>query len=477
MGAEARELDRRRPSAVESVARGALGMVKVAVIGTGYVGTVAAVSFAAVGHPVVGIENDEHKLSALRSGAVPFYEPGLADLLRDVATAGRLTFTSDLAGAVSSADVVFICVGTPPGPDGRPDLTALRLASRAVGEAASGRTVVITKSTVPIGWGAELAAILDDASEGGDADLAVVSNPEFLREGTAVGDFLYPDRVVLGGEDRDAVDLVAGLYRPILEQSFPQGNRLLRPALIRTDTATAETIKYAANGFLAMKITYINEISRICDTAGADVEMVAEAVGLDHRIERKYLGAGIGFGGSCFGKDLQALTTFGDDHRIPLPVLSAVNPSNQIQRHQVVDKLRSGLGSLRDRRIALLGLAYKPDTDDLRDAPSVTIAAALLGEGADVVAYDPVVKHVEELPQLLTEANAYEAVTGADAVVLTTEWKEFAALDFVAVASLMRGDLLVDGRNWLDPAAVAASGLRYDAMGRRAYQRGDGPAG
>ena len=440
---------------------GALG---VAVIGSGYVGTVAAVAFAVLGHQVTGIESDPDKLSALRGGNVPFHEPGLEAMLREAVASGRLGFTDDLASGVARADVVFICVGTPPGADGRPDLTALETASRAVAEAATGRTVVITKSTVPIGWGAELRRLIADVGTSGDT--TVVSNPEFLREGSAVDDFLYPDRVVLGGEDPESVALLTELYRPIIEQSFPAGRPGLEPVLVSTDTATAETIKYASNGFLATKIAYINEIARICDRAGADVQTVADAMGLDHRIERRYLGAGIGYGGSCFSKDLEALIWFGDDHGIVLPILEAVNPSNEVQRSTVVDKLHIGLGGLAGKRIALLGLAYKTNTDDLRDAPAITIARAAMDEGATVIGYDPVVRQVAALPDVTMAADAYQAVAGVDAVVLVTEWSEFADLDLAAVAPAMAGDLVVDGRNWLDPLKVAAAGLRYVGMGR-----------
>jgi nucleotide sugar dehydrogenase len=330
--------------------------------------------------------------------------------------------------------------------------------------------VVITKSTVPIGWAEEMRGLLRDQADP-SATVHVVSNPEFLREGSAVKDFLYPDRVVLGGDDERAFDVIARLYRPILEQTFDGGDRSHQPGLIRTDLATAETIKYAANGFLATKIAYINEIARICDSAGADVETVAEAVGLDNRIERKFLGAGIGYGGSCFGKDLQALAHYGVDHALDLPILNSVNPSNVTQRLQVVQKVKRGLGgTLAGKRIALLGLAYKPNTDDVREAPSVTIARQLIAEGATPVAYDPVVKSLDALPDLEAAADPYDAVDGADAVVLITEWKEFAKLDFHMMSRLMRGDLVVDGRNWLSVERVVAAGLRYEAMGRRALR-------
>ncbi len=443
-------------------------MGTVAVIGTGYVGTVAAVAFASIGNDVVGIETNEDKLESLRKGTAPFHEPGLDQRLRDAAASGRLDFTSDVHTGVGGADVVLLCVGTPPQPDGRPDLSYLRTAAAQVAGAMTGTTVVITKSTVPIGWAEEMREILHRLAPAGTVT-HVVSNPEFLREGSALNDFLYPDRIVLGGDDEGALDTVARLYRPILEQTFHGGDRSHQPALIRTDLATAETIKYAANGFLATKIAYINEIARICDSAGADVETVAEAVGLDNRIERKFLGAGIGYGGSCFGKDLQALAHYGVDHGLELQILNAVNPSNLTQRLQVVEKLAAGLGGdIRGSRVALLGLAYKPNTDDVREAPSVTIAGTLLDAGADVVAYDPVVKHLPTLVGLGSAADAYEAVTGADAVVLVTDWPEFASLDFGTVAGLMTGDLIVDGRNWIDTERVAAAGLRYVGMGRRA---------
>ncbi len=443
-------------------------MVNIAVIGTGYVGTVAAVAFAAIGHQVTGIEVDPVKLSALRTGTVPFHEPGLDERLRHELAQGRISFTDDLAAGVAGTRVVFLCVGTPPGPDGRPDLSMLRAAAAQVGSALADGAIAVTKSTVPIGWGGELRTIIAGTHPAGaDARFGVVSNPEFLREGSATHDFLYPDRVVIGGDDEDAVDEVARMYRPILEQTFPGGNRSLQPALIRTDVATAETIKYAANGFLATKIAYINEIARICDSAGADVEIVAEAVGLDHRIERKFLNAGTGYGGSCFGKDLAALSTYGEDHGIELPILDAVNPSNIIQRNQVVGKLRAALGDLTGRRVAILGLSYKPNTDDLREAPSITIVESLLAAGARVVAYDPIVKGLPTAPGIAIARDAYEAATGADAVVLVTEWSEFDDLNFRELSRVMAGDVFIDGRNRLDPAAVTEGGLRYMGMGRR----------
>ncbi len=366
------------------------GAPGVAVIGTGYVGTVAAVAFATVGWRVVGIESDPDKLAALSSGKVPFHEPGLDTMLGDVVSSGALRFTDDLAAGVAGADVVFICVGTPPDDDGRPDLTALRGASRAVAEAATGRTVVITKSTVPIGWGAELrrliAGVGSTAETGGDVQSRIPTR-RVGRQGLPLPG---PDRARRRGPTPSS-SLVTELYRPILEQSFPGGRPELEPVLVRTDTATAETIKYAANGFLATKIAFINEIARICDEIGADVLTVADAMGLDHRIERRFLGAGIGYGGSCFSKDLDALIWFGEDQGIELPILESVNPSNQVQRSTVLDKLRSGLGDLDGKRIALLGLAYKSNTDDLRDAPALTIAASAVDDGARVVGYDPVV--------------------------------------------------------------------------------------
>ena len=440
----------------------------IAVVGSGYVGSVVAACFAALGRRVVGVEIDEGRLGALREGRAPFHEEGLDDLLASGIRSGRLRFTSNMAEAVSSSEVIFLCVGTPSNNGSGADLRPLEAAARAVGEAMDGPRVVVTKSTVPMGTVDRLRAVIEEAVRPERRNgwrPSYVMNPEFLRQGSAVEDFLHPHRVVLGSDDPAALETVGRIYRPILDQDFPGANGH-RPELVRTSLATAEAIKYASNAFLAAKVSFINEIAAICEVTGADVSEVSDAVGLDPRISPHFLRAGIGWGGSCFGKDLEALIATGRQHGHDPALLQSVIDVNRRQRSVAVEKLRGRLGGLRGRRVGLLGLAFKPGTDDLRDAPAVEIAARLLDEGAEVLAHDPVVQAVPSLPRLRHVSGAYDAARDADAVLLATEWPEYLELDLEKVAALMRGDLLVDGRNILDPGVVVAAGLRYEGMGR-----------
>ena len=441
----------------------------VAVVGSGYVGTVVAACMASVGHRTIGVEVDEAKLNELAAGRAPFYEPGLERLLSDQVASGRLTFTSNYAEALAEAGVVFLCVGTPSTEDGRSDMAFVEAAAHSIGLVIRPDHVLVTKSTVPIGSGNWLASLVEDAHHeaGGDVGaVRIVSNPEFLREGSAIEDFLYPDRVVLGGSEPAAIDQVAELYRPILEQSFDEGRDDVVPELVVTDLPTAETIKYAANAFLATKISFINEIARMCDAVGASVTDVATAIGLDRRIGPSFLGAGVGWGGSCFRKDLSALSVTARDHGIVPAILDAVIATNDAQVGHVIQKLQRHLGILRGRRIALLGLAFKPGTDDLRDAPSLRLASQLIELGSKVKAFDPIVADVE-MSGLATATDAYQLAERADAVVLVTDWPEFVDIDLVKLAAAMRGNLLLDGRNALDPMAVEAAGLIYEGIGRR----------
>ena len=440
----------------------------VAVIGSGYVGTVVAGCLAGVGHEVVGVEIDPEKLAVLRRGSAPFYEPGLSERLFDAVDAGRLRFTDDYEEALAATEVVFLCVDTPPGPNGHPDMRAVTAAARAIGRATRTPHVVVTKSTVPVGSGNWLEQTIEAAlPEGVDPGIvSVVSNPEFLREGSAVADFLHPDRIVLGGDDAEAVAKVVDVYRPILDQAFPGGDPARRPVLVETTRSTAETIKYAANAFLATKISFINEIAAICEVVGADVQEVAYGIGLDARISDRFLAAGLGWGGSCFGKDVQALAALAREYGREPHILEAVRRVNYDQRRLVVRKLQHHLRPLRGRRVALLGLAFKPNTDDTRDAPAVDIARMLADRGVIVTAYDPMVKEVPSLPDLKAAADPYVAVERADAVVLVTEWPEFSELDFGAIAARMRGTYFLDGRNTLDPAVVRRAGLVYEGIGR-----------
>ncbi|MCZ7525866.1 MAG: UDP-glucose/GDP-mannose dehydrogenase family protein [Acidimicrobiia bacterium] len=446
------------------------------VVGTGYVGTVVAACLAHVGHQVVGLEVDERKLGLLREGRTPFYEPGLATLLTGGLDSERLRFTGDVAEAVASSDVLFLCVGTPSGQDGHADVGALADAVRVIAETVDGPKVLVTKSTVPIGSGRWVEGIVDDAQPADlrrRAPVTVVSNPEFLRQGSAVDDYLHPDRVVLGSDDPDALERVARIYEPILQQRLNGDAASRRPVLVRTTLASAETVKYASNAFLALKISFANEIANICELVGADVTDVVHAMGLDERIGARFLDAGAGWGGSCFGKDLSELIAAASDHGYDARLLRAAKSVNGWQRELVVKKVRRHLHGLRGRRVGLLGLAFKPGTDDLRDAPSLDIARALLAGGATVLAHDPVVRSVPGFPELRIAGDPYEAGERADAVVLVTEWSDYLELELGVLRDRMRGRLLLDSRNLFDPAKVRTAGLHYEGIGRA---NGVGPA-
>ncbi len=451
----------------------------VAVVGSGYVGTVVAACFAWLGRTVVAVEADGGRLAALSQGQVPFHEPGLDQIVASAVATGRLQLTGDVKRALGSAEIVFLCLGTPAGIKGGADLTGFELATNAIGAKADGHHILVVKSTVPAGSSQVIRAWCEAAAAGTGCSLptfTIVSNPEFLREGSAVEDFLHPDRVVVGGEDECALDRVAELYRPILEQNFAGADHRYHPVLIRTTSATAEMIKYAANAFLATKISFINEIANICDLIDADVVEVARGIGLDRRIGPGCLDAGLGWGGSCLGKDLAALISRAEDHGYEPELLRATLGLNARQRSQVVERLRQRLGALTEKRVALLGLAFKPGTDDLRDAPAVGIAQELIGAGATVTAYDPFVSGVPEVRGLSLAASAYDAAEQADAVVIATQWPEFLELDFDKLRTRMRGTVLLDGRNCVDANAVAASGLTYQGTGRSVRPRCGGAA-
>jgi UDPglucose 6-dehydrogenase len=414
----------------------------VAVVGNGVVGSVVAGCFAALGRQVVGVETDQRKLDLLRRGRAPIHEEGLDALLTSGLAAGRLRFTGDLADALVHSGVVFVCVGS-----GQQAIDAAR-------QALSGDDhVVVVKSTLPIGTTRRLAPA------------RVVCNPEFLRQGRAVGDFLHPDRIVLGSDDPAAVDVVAELYRPVLEQTVPGRPSRPRPVLVRTSIEAAEMIKHASNAFLALKVSFANEIANICAAGGVDVRDVTEAVGLDTRIGPGHLSAGIGWGGSCLGKDLGGLIDAARALGYEPRLLGEVAAVNDRQRHLALQKLRSHLGDLAGRRICLLGLAFKPGTDDVRDAPALAIADELSAAGAEVTAHDPVVGAVAGRPDLLVASDPYEAATGTDAVVLVTDWPEFQRLDFEELRRRMRGDLFIDGRNVLGGTAMGAAGFVYESFG------------
>ncbi len=439
---------------------------KVAVIGTGYVGAVTATCMAFLGHDVCGLDSDPLRAGRLSEGQVPFVEPGLPEILTSTLASGRLRFTDDPAEALPDAEYVFLCVGTPPGPDGAPDLEQLEGAIASLAPYLHPGAVIVNKSTVPVGSGNWTRTILEDALLGNrELPFAVVSNPEFLREGSAIDDFLYPDRIVLGGAEAD-VNRVAELYQPVLDQSFDGGRRELSPTLITTELTSAEMIKYAANAFLATKISFANEISQMCELFGADVREVLPAIGADHRISGAFLNPGVGWGGSCFGKDVSALISSSQEYGYTPSMLQSTVEINDAQRASAVRKLQRELHSLKGRRIALLGLAFKPGTDDLRDAPALDIARRLLASGAAVSAFDPVVKTLpEEFSDVRIADDVYAAADRADAVVLTTEWPEFRLIDPAGLRRVMRGTLIVDGRNCLPEANFAGSGLELVGFG------------
>jgi UDPglucose 6-dehydrogenase len=421
----------------------------IGVIGTGYVGLVTGAGFASLGVEVYCVDIDHEKIEQLQRGEVPIYEPGLAELIE--ANRERLHFSTSLDDAVANARLLFVCVGTPPTHSGDADLAAVHAVVDAV--PASERHVLVMKSTVPCGTGRTLTRIL---SEQGKGSMAYVSCPEFLKEGSAINDFMHPDRVVIGDDGDGAGDAVAALYEP------------LGAPVLRTDVASAEMIKLAANAFLATKISFINEIANVCEETGANVIDVAHGVGLDDRIGPKFLQAGVGYGGSCFTKDVSALKLLAANSGYHFQLLGAVIEVNELQKRRVVAKLQRHLGNLAGKRIAVLGLAFKPNTDDMRGASSLVLASRLEAEGALVRAYDPVAEDEARkvMPQLDCAASALEVVADADAVVLVTEWPEFLELDWSEVASAMRGKLVIDGRNALDPALLAQAGLVYEGIGR-----------
>ena len=430
----------------------------IGVIGTGYVGLVTATGFAELGSEVICVDIDAEKIERLKQGEIPIYEPGLAELVAK--NRERMTFTTDLSEALERARLLFVAVGTPPTYSGDADLSAVQAVVNAMPP--SDRHALIMKSTVPVGTGANIKRVF---AEQGKDGFRYVSCPEFLKEGTAVADFLKPDRVVIGDDGDWAGDAVADLYRPLLTAEHGgQGSG----ELVRMDIASAEMVKLASNAFLATKISFINEIANVCEETGADVLEVAKGMGLDDRIGPKFLKPGIGFGGSCFPKDVSALKQLAGNSGYHFQLLNAVIEVNELQKRRVISKLQKHLGSLVGKKIALLGLAFKPDTEDMREASSLVLSARLQADGALITAYDPIAE--EEARRLIKgvdfASSALECVAGADAVVLVTEWSEFSELDWGKVAGTMAGNLVVDGRNALDAAAVAGAGLKYEGVGR-----------
>ncbi len=437
--------------------------MRIAMIGTGYVGLVSGVCFSDFGHDVVCVDKDAGKIAKLEAGEIPIYEPGLDVMLAKNVKAGRLSFTLDLAEALDGAEAVFIAVGTPTRRgDGHADLTYVMAAAEEIARTAEDHITIVTKSTVPVGTNRKVADTVRAANP--ELSFDVASNPEFLREGAAIDDFMRPDRVVVGVENERAAEVMAEIYRPLFLRDFP---------IVTTDLESAEMIKYAANAFLATKITFINEIAALCEKTGADVREVAKGMGLDGRIGNKFLHAGPGYGGSCFPKDTSALARIGQDFASPMTITEAVIEVNEKVKRRMIEKLRDLCdGSFNGKKIAVLGVTFKPNTDDMRDAPSLTIVPALVGGGAEVHAVDPEGRREGEalLPHVHWEADAYTACDGADLVVILTEWNQFRALDLEKIAGGMATARMADLRNIYDAERAEASGFEaYVSVGRRPY--------
>jgi UDPglucose 6-dehydrogenase len=437
-------------------------MSKICVIGTGYVGLVTGTCFADLGNDVNCLDIDPERIEKLNNGIMPIYEPRLEQLVEQNVTAGRLRFTTDYCDALNDADFAFIAVGTPSGDEGEADLQYVRSAAEKIAEIVDHPVVVVNKSTVPVGTGDWVADIINNHREKvgkKPLEFSVVSNPEFLREGSAINDCMNPDRVVLGSTNRNAATKVGELYES------------LRAPILVTDLRTAEMIKYASNAFLATKISFINEIANMCDELGADVEQVARGMGLDKRIGPDFLNAGLGWGGSCFPKDVKALIHMAVIHGTQPQLLQAVNEINRNQRRQIIFKMRKALGGFNDKVIGILGLSFKPNTDDIRDAPALEIIHLLQNEGAIIQAYDP--QAMDNAKKYLTRIklcnNPYEVAKDADALVLATEWNEFKQIDLERIYNLMAQPILMDGRNIWDPERLTQMGFRYYGIGRGAY--------
>lgn len=463
--------------------------MRVCVIGTGYVGLVTGTCLAHIGHHVICVDNNEEKVKLMKAGQSPIYEPGLSELMQSSTQAGRLEFTSDLAAGVAHGEILFIAVGTPPLPTGESDTRYVEAVARGIGtHLKGGYKVIVNKSTVPIGSGDWVRMIvLDGLAERqkaavGDGDVTneevaaksgvqfdVVSNPEFLREGSAVYDTFNPDRIVLGSTGQKAIDMMVQLYQPIVDRKFANDPSLPPVPVVVTDISSAEMIKYAANAFLATKISFINEVANICDRVGADVTKVAQGIGLDSRIGGKFLNAGIGWGGSCFPKDVSALIHTANDYGYEAQLMKAAVEVNQRQRTIAIEKLQQVLKILKGKTVGLLGLTFKPDTDDLRDAPALNIIDSLNRLGAKVKAYDPIVSQTgmrHGLSGVLVETDPERLADGCDALLLVTEWQQFQNLDYGKMAKLMNHPVLIDGRNFLDKKALEEAGFQYVGVGR-----------
>ncbi|MFC0588508.1 UDP-glucose dehydrogenase family protein [Novosphingobium aquiterrae] len=435
--------------------------MKIAMVGSGYVGLVSGACFADFGHDVVCIDKDPAKIDSLHKGVMPIYEPGLAELVAGNVKAGRLTFTTDLAEGIADASAIFIAVGTPSRRgDGHADLSYVYAVAEEIGANLKQPAVIVTKSTVPVGTGDEVERILSEANPG--VQFAVASNPEFLREGAAIGDFKHPDRIVVGTEDDWARSVMNEVYRPLFLNKSP---------ILFTSRRSSELIKYAANAFLAVKITFINEMADLCEKVGADVQDISRGIGMDGRIGPKFLHAGPGYGGSCFPKDTLALLKTAEDYEAPTRIVEAVVAVNDSRKRAMGRKVIEALGGMdaaRGKKVALLGLTFKPNTDDMRDAPSIAIALALSDAGVEVAGYDPEGMELAAplMPDVAMQKTAYDAIAGADATVIVTEWDAFRALDLDRVKRIAAAPVLVDLRNVYDPAEVRAKGFTYVSVGR-----------
>ena len=473
--------------------------MRVCVIGTGYVGLVTGASLAHIGHHVICVDNNEAKVNLMKSGQSPIFEPGLSDVMTSAIQAGRLEFTTDLAAGVEHGEILYIAVGTPALPNGESDTRYVEAVARGIGQSLTANStykVIVNKSTVPIGSGdwvrmivldgvAEKAAEAQGAlskssvgeSSGGTATLTripepqfdVISNPEFLREGSAVYDTFNPDRIVLGGNSKRATGLMQDLYAPIIAREFAENKSAATVPVVVTDLSSAEMIKYAANAFLATKISFINEVANICDRVGADVTQVAKGIGLDSRIGSKFLNAGLGWGGSCFPKDVSALVHTAEDYGYDAQLMKAAISVNERQKMVTIEKLQQVLKILKGKTIGLLGLTFKPDTDDLRDAPALVLIENLARLGAKVKAYDPIISQSgmrHGISDVIVETDPERLADGCDALVVVTEWAEFKNLDFDKMSRLMNLPIIIDGRNFLDQGKAEAAGFRYVGIGR-----------
>jgi len=462
--------------------------MRVCVIGTGYVGLVTGVCLSHIGHHVICVDNNEEKVQLMKSGQSPIYEPGLSDLMKSSMEAGNLEFTSDLGAGVSHGDILFIAVGTPALPTGESDTRYVEAVARGIGEHLNGGyKVIVNKSTVPIGSGDWVQMIVLDgiserqrvpvgagapassAAPKSEASFDVVSNPEFLREGSAVFDTFNPDRIVLGSNNQKAIDMMKELYTPIVERKFSEDKDAPKVPVVTTDLSSAEMVKYASNAFLATKISFINEVANICDRVGADVTQVAKGIGLDSRIGSKFLQAGIGWGGSCFPKDVSALVHTADDYGYEAELLKATINVNTRQRVLTIEKLQQVLKILKGKTVGLLGLTFKPDTDDMRDAPSLIMIENLNRLGAKVKAYDPIVSQSgvsQGLSGVIVETDPERLADSCDALVLVTDWAKFKNLDYRKMASLMNAPVMIDGRNFLDQKELENAGFQYIGIGR-----------